>query len=445
MFRYVPYYMIAIASITLLSAEEPTLPQFLEILDQETRTAAIQRLDNNWSDGLAGPLLEVLSYEGDPEISNAAFGLIERKAGRKFKRDTDKAYRWLWSQDTRPPAWYADFKVLLYSNIDKRFAEYFSDDPKNTIRLDEIRWGGVKRDGIPPLDHPKMRSATDAKYLADSDVVFGVSIDGEARAYPKRILAWHEMIKDRIAGREFNGVYCTLCGTMILYDPRFEGTLHELGTSGFLYRSNKLMYDHATKSLWSTTEGIPVVGSLVGRGIRLAAHPVVTTTWGEWRKLHPKTKVIALSTGYERDYGEGVAYREYFSTDELMFTVPRTDKRLENKDEILALRFGAEKSRPTAVSTEFLSENPVYHGELGKTSYIILTTPSGANRVYSSGKIRFSSLEDTTAVAHDGTRWEVSKAAITSPDGEKLPRLPAHRAFWFGWFSAHPDTVLIKN
>ncbi len=125
--------------------------------------------------------------------------------------------------------------------IDPRFRAYFDNNPKTSIRLDEIRWGGVRRDGIPPLKNPKMISAVEATYLGDQDIIFGVALDGDVRAYPKRILAWHEMFKDRIAGREINGVYCTLCGSMILYDTTVKGVQHELDTSGFLYRSNKLM------------------------------------------------------------------------------------------------------------------------------------------------------------------------------------------------------------
>ncbi len=141
----------------------------------------------------------------------------------------------------------------------------------------------------PPLKNPKMIRARAASYLADDDIVFGVAIDGDVRAYPKRILAWHEMVKDTIAGRPLNGVYCTLCGAMILYDVTVDGVHHELGTSGFLYRSNKLMYDHASKSLWSTLTGTPVVGPLAGRGIELKLLHVVTTTWQEWNKRHPRT------------------------------------------------------------------------------------------------------------------------------------------------------------
>src|SRR6266851_4811865 len=112
-----------------------------------------------------------------------------------------------------------------------------------------------------------MISAKEANYLADDNVVYGLVVNGDTRAYPKRILAWHEMFTDTIGGVPVAGVYCTLCGSMILYETSVGGTQHFMGTSGFLYRSNKLMYDRATQSLWSTLEGEPVVGPLLGKGI----------------------------------------------------------------------------------------------------------------------------------------------------------------------------------
>ena len=115
---------------------------------------------------------------------------------------------------------------------------------------------------------------------------------------------------------------------MVLYETRHKGVSHALGTSGFLYRSNKLMYDRETSSLWSTLHGTPVIGPLVGKGISLKRRSVVTTTWSEWKKRHPQTTVLSLDTGHRRDYGEGVAYQDYFSTDEVMFSVPQLDLSL---------------------------------------------------------------------------------------------------------------------
>ena len=336
----------------------------------------------------------------------------------------------------------AEFMATLYSQIDPAFRDYFDDQPRTLIRLDEVLWGGVNQDGIPPLVQPKMLAARDATYLDDDNIVFGVYLDGEARAYPKRILAWHEMVKDRIGGRELTGVYCTLCGAMILYDSTIAGTYHDLGTSGFLYRSNKLMYDKATSSLWSTLTGTPVVGPLVGKDIELETRPVVTTTWGEWRSRHPDTLVLSLETGRERDYSEGAAYRDYFSTDRLMFAVPTLDRRLPNKAEILAIRYDGE---PVAIAVDLLRRKPVYQDRAGATDFVVFTDPSGANRVYDATGVSFSSWDGRgRAVSQDGREWTLTESALTAADGTRKERLPAHRAFWFGWYSQFPQTRLIK-
>ncbi len=397
------WLLVSFCSPVAAAAEDVTLTQFLKLLDAGTREKAFERLEQNWSNGLTAPLLEMTPLIGDPALKTRIFQLLEKKTGQKNGSDSNAWYRWLWSQSIAPPSWYADFKETWYSALDPRFVEYFRGHPKAIIRLDEIRWGGVLRDGIPPLDHPKMLEAADADYLADSDIVFGVSVRGEARAYPKRILAWHEMVRDRIAGEEFNGVYCTLCGSMILYRTTIGGKHYELGTSGFLYRSNKLMYDRATKSLWSTLEGEPVVGSLVGRGLKLEPLWVVTTTWGEWRRRHPDSKVLALATGFERDYSEGAAYHDYFATDELMFTVPGSDPRLRNKAEVLALRFGSPTTEPVAISQEFLARQPIYQGKQGGVDYVVLTDRSGANRVYESGGETFERLSPMESPPRTGS------------------------------------------
>ena len=247
-----------------------------------------------------------------------------------------------------------------------------------------------------------------------------------------------------MGGESICGVYCTLCGSVIIYRTEFQGEHYELGTSGFLYRSNKLMYDHKTKSLWSTLEGEPVVGPLVGKQIKLKSHYVVTTTWGDWRRRHPTTKVLSLDTGHQRDYGEGVAYRDYFATDELLFHVPFNDERLKNKAEILALRFEDSPDKPLAISAEFLEQNPLYHARLGEQDFVVITDSSGANRVYETNGKRFKSYDGMSTVKdEDEQEWKVSESNLTGPSGKKLARLPAHRAFWFGWHAAYPDTKLV--
>jgi len=409
--------------------------------DEGTANDSLKRIEGHWKNAYAAMLLDAIQFVPSSAVQDRMAAILAKAANVSNPNDLNAIYAWLWSIEPGEHPKYAEFKAAIYEGIDPRFREYFENTPKSIIRLDEIRWGGVRRDGIPPLKNPKMIPAREAKYLDDNNVIFGVAFNGDVRAYPKRILAWHEMVKDRIGGRELNGVYCTLCGAMILYDTTVDGVQHELGTSGFLYRSNKLMYDHATKSMWSTLTGEPVVGPLVGKGIKLDMLYVVTTTWKEWKKRHPDTLVLSLDTGHERNYGEGVAYYEYFATDQLMFNVPKLDNRLPNKAEVLALRYGNE---PLAITAKYLAQHRVYHDRTGQTNFVVLTDESGANRVYESGDARFVSWDGSVARDGAGKFWKVEEAQLTGPDGKTLKRLAAHRSFWFGWYSQFPRTRLVK-
>ena len=367
----------------------------LQTLDHDQFLESASKLTKQWKPGYLPMLIELTRFSRGEHYQWMST-VIDAITGQSFDGDLDTAWQWAWMQDHPMHPDYGLFKAAVYRQLDPRFVTYFDDHTDNaTIRLDEIRWGGVHRDGIPPLDRPKMVAADSpgAEYLADDNVVFGIKINGDARAYPKRILAWHEMFKDRFGPEDnptsINGVYCTLCGSMIVYDTvDHKGTHHELGTSGFLYRSNKLMYDHATESMWNTLTGKPVVGPLVGQGIELKPYYVVTTTWGQWKRKHPDTTVLSLDTGHRRDYGEGVAYRDYFADDQLMFTVPKVDTRLKNKAEVLALRFGRKKDAPAAIDTAFLAQHPIYAGQYADQDYVVLTDPSGANRIYDAGGVR---------------------------------------------------------
>ena len=202
------------------------------------------------------------------------------------------------------------------------------------------------------------------------------------------------------------------------------------------------MYDHATQSLWSTLQGTPVVGPLVKEDIQLIRRPVVTTTWGEWKARHPETTVLSLDTGHERDYGEGVAYQEYFANDRLMFSVPKNDRRLRNKDEVVGLRSGDEQ---LAISADYLAQNPVYADSIDGQKLVVLTDSSGANRVYATEDVAFDSWDgNETLTDTNGNDWKLTESELTDSAGRTLQRMPAHRVFWFGWFSQFPETRLVK-
>ena len=180
------------------------------------------------------------------------------------------------------------------------------------------------------------------------------------------------------------------------------------------------------------------------KGIRLKRGAVVTTTWGEWRRRHPETQVLSVSTGHQRDYGEGAAYASYFATDELMFSVPKVDARLANKAEVLVLR-RLDGSDPLAIDSDYLSANPVHHDKVGDQAFVVLTDKSGANRAFNAGSPKIIAFDgDATATDENGGQWTVTEAALTMDGSEPRARVPANRAFWFGWYAAFPDSRLVK-
>ena len=413
--------------------------------NRSVRETSFEALKGLWTENLLMPLIEVAYLHPDPVFTAEIVHFLQKNSGRYFGNDFNKWHQWIWNRNIKNIEGYPEFKARLYARLDDRFSRYFEGRRNSKIRMDEIRWGGVIQDGIPPLRNPQMLAAQEATYLADDDVVFGIAVNGDVRAYPKRILAWHELFTDQVGGIAVAGVYCTLCGTVILYKTRVNGQLHELGTSGFLYRSNKLMYDQATQSLWSTMRGQPVVGPLVDQGITMEILSVVTTTWGQWRVRHPDTKVLSLNTDHVRDYREGIAYKDYFSDDELMFSTPYKDRRLRNKQEVLALRFLEAPELQLAISTRFLLKNTLYQDKLGKVSFVVLTDQSGANRVYGSKEVVFKSYDGQyTLKDEQGNTWNLTEDLLKSDDGKALARLPYHRSFWFGWHAAFPETKLIK-
>ena len=474
----------------------PDIGLFFRLLaqDDDESEAALEEIGARWRHGYAGMIWDMVRFlvpprrmafpppntpstAIDPEAANAGVGalapqsplapsepehpstrvwrrlmdFLEDRTGQRFRGDIRRVHQWIWDQPYDPHPDYALFKGAWYSEIDPRFGEFFPRGTPSTIRLDEIDWGGVAVNGIPPLEYPAHTAATDdaAEYLDDDNIVFGIAAGGETRAYPKRILAWHEMALDQVGGLELTIVYCTLCGTVIPYESVVDGQHIRFGTSGLLYRSNKLMFDHGTKSLWNTFEGVPVVGPLVGSGIRLAHRSVVTTTWGEWRRMHPETTVLTLDTGHERDYGEGVAYRAYFRSDDLMFDVPELDDRLDNKDEVLVtlLEDAAGNRRPLAISAEFLEDHRLHVEEHAGLRLLVVTTREGANRVYDAGSTTFDRLEDDLVVVDaDGGRWQVTEQALVhmADPARRASRVAAQRAFWFGWYSQFPETRLVR-
>ncbi|NNE15187.1 MAG: DUF3179 domain-containing protein, partial [Saprospiraceae bacterium] len=376
-------------------------------LNNEKKEEALKFIQDNWSSSFVAPLLDVRRLS-NVEWQKEKIGKLLKQNVPEIKTNYYDAIQWVWQNENKAAGFYSDFKAYLYSTIDPAFNKYFlKRGHQSKIRIDEILWGGVLQDGIPPLRSPNMLSAADADYLGKDNVIFGLLINGKAYAYPKRILAWHEFFTDDIHGQSIAGVYCTLCGTVIVYNAEFDGVKHDLGTSGFLYRSNKLMYDKATQSLWSTIEGKPVMGPLTDKGIELDVLPIETTTWGEWQKKHPNTLVLSLETGYDRNYAEGEAYKNYYATDALMFPTPKIDMRLNNKARVFIPRVKDYKNNPLAISIKYLQKHRLYTDHIGDQKILFLTEGNGACRAYAVGDHKFKSYKNGVLLDEDGQQWDV--------------------------------------
>jgi Protein of unknown function (DUF3179) len=172
---------------------------------------------------------------------------------------------------------------------------------RHLIPLGDIQAGGPPKDGIPALDHPSFISATDGdQVLKPSDVILGLEFDGVAKAYPIRILNWHEVVNDDVGHQPVLVSWCPLCGSGLVYDPVSHGQRHTFGVSGLLYKRNLLLYDHETESLWSQLGGVGVTGDLAGTSLNLLQ--TTETVWANWKLKHPQTAVLSFNTGYKRDY-----------------------------------------------------------------------------------------------------------------------------------------------
>jgi hypothetical protein len=174
------------------------------------------------------------------------------------------------------------------------------DVSSSAIPVDEIMSGGPPRDGIPALTNPAFEPVDDVEWLRPQDRLLALKRGDEAKAYPLRILNWHEIVNDELAGEPIVVTYCPLCGTGMAFDPHVGDQRLEFGVSGLLYNSDVLMYDRQTESLWSQIEREAVTGAL--RGERLELEPLVHTTWAHWREQNPNGLVLSRDTGHRRDY-----------------------------------------------------------------------------------------------------------------------------------------------
>jgi len=297
------------------------------------------------------------------------------------------------------------FLALSLMSFSGRSSSEF-DLSQHSVPLKELRSGGPPKDGIPAILNPIFVQAKMASFLHDEERVLGLSDGNQAKAYPVKILNWHEIVNDMIGGKPVLVTYCPLCGTGIGFDPVVNGRPVTFGVSGLLYQSDLVMYDHQTESLWSQISMEAIAGPMTGAKLK---HIFLThTTWGEWRAAHPTTLVLSTNTGHIRNY-ERDPYLGYAQRRDLMFDVKHFDPTYHPKEWVLGLEVdGVFKAYP--------------FGELQKLHKPLADRVNGQKVL-----IHFNP--------------QAQSAFATDADGTPMPSVTA---FWFAWYTFHPDTQVFK-
>ena len=427
------------------ASDAEVLVRSIFMQDTSVRAAALRRMELRGKPDVIPGLIRYLRYSYD---TAAVLKTLETLTGAK---PGPKWEDWMLWQEAHPEIeafeGHDGFVADRMARIDENFRVFLQRGVKHEIRLEEIAWGGVVKDGIPALTNPKLIDPKDADYLKPDELVFGVSIAGDSRAYPLRFLDWHEMFNDVIGGKPVSLAYCTLCGSGILFETAVEGREKPFvfGSSGFLYRSNKLMYDTETNSLWNQFTGRPVVGPLTGSGIELKILPVVITRWDKWYASHPDTKVMSEETGYYRDYRPGRPYGEYFASPDLMFPALVRDKRLAPKDYVFALRVRDTDGQwvEKAWSLKQFEGFGVINDRIGSQRIVLIgDADSRTVRAYDAADRTFSAAPgDRSKLRSGADEWTVTEEVLAGPGRRTLNRLPGHIAYWFAWQGYKPKAA----
>ena len=298
------------------------------------------------------------------------------------------------------------FSLKINAQINSKHNMNGFDISNITIASDEIHQGGPPKDGIPAIDKPKFINADQAYFLSDDDEVLAIYINNIAKAYPIRILNYHEVVNDAFKEQSVIITFCPLCGSGVAFFGRIDGVEFTFGVSGLLYNSDVLLYDRQTESLWSQLIGKAVSGPSVEKEIKLVG--MEQTNWADWKFRHPSTQVLDVNTGFDRDYTR-LPYAGYENQEQLYFPVNNKNAILPNKEKVLGISLdGIHKAYPFTV--------------LKQTNKDIEDSINNTKVIVSYNK-------------------ESGSATIKDEEGNLLP---ATTLFWFAWVAFHPDTLIYK-
>ena len=334
--------------------------------------------------------------------------------------------------------------------------------PTPLVDFDEIRSGGPPPDGIPPIDDPRFLAVADVDFLADSEPVLALEIDGDARAYPVQIMTWHEIVNDTVGGVPVAVSYCPLCNSAVAYDRRLDDRVLDFGTSGLLYNSALVMYDRQTETLWSHFTGEGIIGELTG--IDLDVFPLSTVSWKTFRDANPDGVVLSRETGFSRDYGRN-PYPGYDDVDGVPFLFQgEVDGRYTALTRIVGIEV---EDAAVGVPLDALRESEVVSGTIGGRPFVAFWAAGTASALESSAiaegvdvgatgvflaevdgaSLTFSAVGDGTFIdAETGSTWNLLGEALEGElAGDRLDALVHVDTFWFAWSTFRPDTEIVTG
>jgi hypothetical protein len=317
---------------------------------------------------------------------------------------------------------------------------------KSIVPLDQIVGGGPPPDGIPSIDNPKFISVQEAsKFLEDSELVLGLNINGDIRAYPLQILVWHEIVNDEIGSIPVAVTYCPLCFTNQVFNRTIDDgqEVVEFGTSGKLYNSNLVMYDRTSKSLWSQAMAEGIVGKYAGT--KLERVPFDVAYWKEWKQLYPDSKILSRDTGSNRPYGVD-PYGDYYTNSDVLFPISNRDDRLGLKEIVVGFE---NKGQYKAYKLQEIEDNKVINDQVNGKSITLFSSYPFMIRAYDpiaqgqTLEFTYNPKSKNFLDEQTGSEWNFEGKAISGQmKGKQLTRLPFDEGFWFEWVAFHPKTEI---
>ena len=268
---------------------------------------------------------------------------------------------------------------------------------KTTIQWNEIQSGGPPKDGIPSIDSPMFKSVAEPSELTESEPVIGLALAGDARAYPLRILIWHEIVNDTVGGLPVTVTYCPLCNSAVVFDRRLNGRMLDFGTTGKLRNSDLVMYDRQTESWWQQFTGEAIVGALAGMNLKMI--PARLESFAEFKARHPGGKLLVPNDPKLRDYWRN-PYVGYDGAAAPFLYRGEYPKDIEPLARVVVVRDAA--GTPCAVALELLRKRG--HIGLGDVDLVWRTGQTSALDHWEVAKGRDVGTVTATRLAADGRR-----------------------------------------